>query len=271
MRVHLRGDRRAGEFAALLLQVGQGALPVLDDRGTVQLPDGLGRAAENLAGLLEGVYPNFVERHMSSDWLRERAILAPRNDVVDKINKTVLAKVPGEEVVYESVDGTIDPDSTTVLFPTEFLNSLNPSGVPPHVLRLKVGVPFLLLRNIEPPKLCNGTRLIARRLMPDVIQAEILTGPGQGEMVFISRLPMAVARPVNFKRTQFPVRVSYAMTINKAQGQTLGVCGIHLDQPCFSHGQLYVACSRVGSPGSLFVLAPGRRTPNVVHRQILQE
>ncbi|XP_064085389.1 uncharacterized protein LOC135200711 [Macrobrachium nipponense] len=59
---------------------------------------------------------------------------------------------------------------------------------------------------------------------------------------------------VDFKRLQFPVRLAFAMTINKAQGQSLRVAGINLEQPCFSHRQLYVACSRVGSPERLFIL-----------------
>ena len=49
------------------------------------------------------------------------------------------------------------------------------------------------------------------------------------------------------------------MTVNKSQVQSLSVCGINLENPCFSHGQLYVACSRVGKPSDLFVYAPGNQ------------
>ena len=57
----------------------------------------------------------------------------------------------------------------------------------------------------------------------------------------------------------------FAMTINKSQGQTMFVCSLDLSTPCFSHGQLYVACSRVGKPSSLFVLAKDGLTKNIVH------
>ncbi|XP_064085397.1 uncharacterized protein LOC135200722 [Macrobrachium nipponense] len=76
-------------------------------------------------------------------------------------------------------------------------------------------------------------------------------------------------REKNFKRLQFPVRLALAMTINKAQGQSLRVAGINLEQPCFSHGQLYVACLRVGSPERLFILLPEGKTKNIVYQKAL--
>jgi hypothetical protein len=61
---------------------------------------------------------------------------------------------------------------------------------------------------------------------------------------------------VGFKRTQFPVRLSFAMTINKAQGQTLTTEGLDLfDSQVFSHGQLYTAFSRVPTSDSIRVLS----------------
>jgi len=50
------------------------------------------------------------------------------------------------------------------------------------------------------------------------------------------------------------------MTTNKSQGQSLSVCGLNLQKPCFYHGQLYVTCSRVGKPSALFVLATNNKT-----------
>lgn len=76
--------------------------------------------------------------------------------------------------------------------------------------------------------------------------------------------------PFEFKRLQFPVRLAFAVTINKAQGQSLTVAGVDPTEPCFSHGQLYVALSRVGTPSGLFVYAPDRRTKNVVYIDALR-
>jgi len=80
-----------------------------------------------------------------------------------------------------------------------------------------------------------------------VIKATILKRQYKVEDVLIPCIPMIpTGMPFEFKRLQFPVRLAFAMTTNKSQGQSLSVCGINLENPYFSHGQLYVACSRVG-------------------------
>ncbi|GFW64498.1 integrase catalytic domain-containing protein [Trichonephila clavipes] len=82
--------------------------------------------------------------------------------------------------------------------------------------------------------------------MKNVIEARILNGKFRGENILIPRIPIIPTDvPIQFKRIQFPIRLAFAMTINKSQGQTMSVCGLDLRTPCFSHGQLYVACSRV--------------------------
>ena len=68
-----------------------------------------------------------------------------------------------------------------------------------------------------------------------------------------------------FKRLQFPVRLALAMSINKAQGQSLQVARINLEAPYFSHGQLYVACSRVGTGKNVYVLASDAKTKKIVY------
>jgi len=76
----------------------------------------------------------------------------------------------------------------------------------------------MLLRNLKPAQLCNGSRLQIKRLMYYVIEATILTGPATGELVLIPRIPMI---PTDFlfafKTLQFPVETCFAITINKSQ------------------------------------------------------
>ncbi|GFV00106.1 ATP-dependent DNA helicase PIF6 [Trichonephila clavipes] len=108
-------------------------------------------------------------------------------------------------------------------------------------------------------------------MMNNVIEATILTGKFKGEDVLLPRIPMIpIDMPFEFKRLPFPVRLAFAMTINKAQGQSLQVCRLNLENQCFSHGQLYVACSRIGKPSDLFVYAPDGKTRNIVYPTALQ-
>ena len=81
----------------------------------------------------------------------------------------------------------------------------------------------MLLSNLDPPRLCNGTCLTVKYILPHVLEATILTGLGTNEDIFIPRIPLIpVDMPSEFKRLQFPVRLSFAITINKSQGQSLG-------------------------------------------------
>lgn len=179
------------------------------------------------------------------------------------MNYRIQHKIPGETTTYKCID--------TVHYPTEFLNSLDLSGMPPHVLTLKNGVPVILLRNTNPPRFCNGTRLSVKKLINNITEATMLKGNFKGEDVLLPRNPMiSTHMPFDFKRLQFPVRLALAMTINKAQGQSQQVCGLHLEKPCFSHGQLYVGCSRVGKPSDLFVYSPDGKTKNIAYPEALQ-
>lgn len=240
MRVHLNGDASAGEFAKLLLEIGNGKVP--ETNGEIEVTDEMGQIVHSLENLLASVYPNVSKlSQQSQTWLCERAILTPTNNTAAIINDNILRQFPGEERTYESVDSVLNEDNV-VHYSVEFLNSLNPSGMPPHKLTLKTGAPIMLLRNLNAPKLCNGTRLQVRSLKPYAIEANILTGCAKGQCVFIPRIPLIPSDyPFEITRLQFPVKPCFAMTINKAQGQSLRIAGIDLRDPCFSHGQFYVA------------------------------
>ncbi|UYV63668.1 hypothetical protein LAZ67_2005272 [Cordylochernes scorpioides] len=263
MRSHLFGDR-GSSFSQLLLELGNGTFATHEGLISIASSD-LCVLVEDIHTLISSVYPNIGSLlTMPLSWFSERALLAPRNDAVDKINEYILGKFIAPSRTYLSIDTVVDPNDS-VHYPIEFLNSINPPGMPVHSLTLKVGAPIILLRNLNPPKLCNGIRLQVNSLHRYLLEATILTGCGTGEKVMIPRIPIISSDlHFHFKRLQFPVKLCFAMTINKAQGQTLKWAGIDLQVPCFSHGQLYVACSRVSSSNNLFILAPNGSSKNIV-------
>ena len=223
--------------------------------------------------LIKKVFPDFDQNHTNLAWLTDRAILAPRNDTVDEINQKILEMTPGPARSYRSVD-TVKFEDESTRYPPEFLNSIQTSGIPPHNLCLKLGCTVILLRNLEPPRLVNGSRLVITRMDTFMLRAKILGGQYRGDEVYIPRIPIEPSDTelsFQFVRLQFPLKLSYAMTINKSQGQTIKTVGLALNQGgVFSHGQLYVGCSRVKQATQLFIATPVKgQTENIVYREIL--
>ena len=171
--------------------------------------------------LIDTIFPSLHENGSSAEYITNRAILTTKNEFVDGLNNELIDKFPGEEVVYYSYDSAINDEHNH--YPLEFLNSLTPNGLPPHLLKLKINCPLMLLRDLDPSnRLCNGTQLICKSLKRNVIDVEISVGQHAGKRVCIPRIPFCPSEvdglPFIFKRKQFPIRLSFAMTINKAQG-----------------------------------------------------
>ena len=224
----------------------------------------------------EKVFPNLENNLSDPTWLEGRAILAPTNTEVDKINDLIESWVPGEAIRLSSAD-TLENPMDVLRFNPEYLNLQCPSGFPRHNIILKPGMPLILLRNLNPKEgLCNGTKLIFNRTINNRILVCKLAGTNKE--VFIPRIkfiPEAGEYTYDWARLQFPVRVAFATTINKSQGQTLSQVGVWLSSPVFSHGQLYVACSRVGKPTALNIAIKQEseqqvdQTDNVVFKEVL--
>ncbi|KAG6645201.1 hypothetical protein CIPAW_08G106200 [Carya illinoinensis] len=284
--IHLTENMRARldpDFSNYILELGNGMPPITIDE-YVKIPTTMlipyQDDSTSLDQLLDAIFDDISEYSMNISNMMNRAILAPKNSYVDEINNLLIQRFPGEMKQYYSFDETIDASEQAVM--EDFLNTLTPNGFPPHQLLLKQNCPIMLLRNINPSKgLCNGTRLICHNFDHNVIHAEIAIGHQSGKKVFISRIPFLPRPDENsgfpFKRTQFPIRLSFAMSINKSQGQTLDLVGIYLPQPVFSHGQLYVALSRAKTISAVKILIrpisieepENNSTKNIVYTELL--
>ncbi|KAK1401670.1 ATP-dependent DNA helicase [Heracleum sosnowskyi] len=276
-------------FRDWVLSVGDGTEQTFDlrhdgDDSWIHIPKELQVSYDGdlVCAIVNEIYAGLDAKHGDIAYLRDRAILTPLNEYVEVINQEVLGRLPGKSKSYTSCDtickGSTTSDAAETLYPTEYLNSLRFSGMPNHKIQLKIGAPIMLLRNLNPKKgLCNGTRLIVTRCYPFLIEAVIITGNKIGDIAYIPRITMTPADktyPFVLKRKQFPVALSYAMTINKSQGQTMKNVGLYLPNSVFSHGQLYVAISRVTTPCGLKIVcvnedqATDGYTKNVVYREI---
>ncbi|XP_048436631.1 ATP-dependent DNA helicase pif1-like [Pyrus x bretschneideri] len=282
------------DFADWILQIGDGKISDITDENNlndkdtslIKIPTDLivHASANPISSIFLVTYPNFETSFTNFDYLRECTIITPRNTTVTDINNYIIELLPREQHVFLSYDSLCSSNGNVenleASYPVEFLNKLDFNGLPAHNLTLKIGMPIMLLQNLNQTfGLCNGIRLVITQLFNKIIEAKILTRNNVGYKVFIPRITFAATEnkwPFVFKRRQFPIRPCFAMTINKSQGQSLRQVGLYFSEPVFTHGQLYVALSRVTSKEDLKILiSHGENdvknyTANIVFKDVLQ-
>ncbi|CAN0874983.1 ATP-dependent DNA helicase PIF1 [Linum grandiflorum] len=285
-------DFQGMTFSEWILALGDGKILPIRHLGcthndSIKIPSMflIPKSAYPVASLVDRVYPQLQTSYQNVAYIRTRAIVAPTNADVTKINDYILSQLPGEQRTYLSSDTlTTNGANQTALeieYPTEFLNSLSFNGMPEHQLHFKQYTIVMLLRNLNPAAgLCNGTRILLTNLGTNVIRGLIVGGTFEGTIAVIPRIVLDHTDPnwpFTLKRRQYPIRLCYAMTINKSQGQTLEHIGVYLTTPVFGHGQLYVALSRVRSAAGIHIVLPDddtiapETTRNIVYDEIFRD
>ncbi|OWZ20553.1 Helitron helicase [Phytophthora megakarya] len=180
----------------------------------------------NVNALIDAVYPGVGDDNLQDEYFVDRAILAPTDASVRRINEMVAERLTGDTKEYLSVERlerVADPN----MFEQEFLKSLNFSGIPPDRIVLKVETPIIMIRNLNSDVgMCNGTRLRVVSLREGSIEATIMSGPFKGKTVFIPRIIFYSEDddkefPFKLLRKPFPVVPAFGTPINKAQGQSI--------------------------------------------------
>ena len=169
---------------------------------------------------------------------------------------------------FHSIDTVGDIDNAT-MFPTEFLNSLNLSGLPEHKLKLKINTMVILVWNMDIcAGHCNGTRNLVKvigqyRMILHRLDAR---DDDKSKVLILPQIPYhygGKSFPFYLAQLQFPLK------IQQSPGTICQKCGILLPKNVWMHVQVYVAFSQHGNPHNIFIWAKfshfkdckGRREP----------
>ena len=202
------------------------------------------------------VYTNFLAHYTDKQWLKERCILGLKNDLIQQRNNEMVDMLPGDLFESFSIDSCIN-SADNYHFDSSVLNQQEPSGLPPHHIKLKKNACVILIRSLIPKKgFCNGKRCLVKDMRNNLLVLSPLDSNGPD--ILVPRLPMVCSDSklgIPFTRRQYPILLSYNMTVNRCQGQTLKVTGLELPRDVFTHGQVYTSFSRGGEPSELHVFA----------------
>nr|GEZ80109.1 ATP-dependent DNA helicase RRM3-like [Tanacetum cinerariifolium] len=207
------------DFVEWILKVGNGTLSEPNDgEAIVDIPEEIciKEVADPIQAIVDFTFPNLMNNLDTRGYFQEKVVLAPTNEVFDTINDKLLENMPGDTVEYFSFESLCNSEPTSAIsqaifspeningmkfsvvpnhklilkaiFSPKNINGMKFSVVPNHKLILKVGIPIMLLQNIDPSHgLCNGTRLQVLKMAPTVIQARIIGSTGPEGITLIPR------------------------------------------------------------------------------------
>ena len=207
---------------------------------------------------------------------KECAILSTYNQPLEQHNNAIIDGMPGILVEIEACEAT-HPDEANGVCSESFMRMYQDVGVPDHVIRIKKGATVHIVRNfMTEGGLLNGKKFIFVSATRYNMTLHHPSDPNA--IVVLPRIKFNIdVDGLKFVRTQFPVKVSFATSVNKCQGKTLDRVLIDLRWPFFAHGQLYVALSRVRGSISIAFLTrvdefgvPKTKVNNIVYDELIR-
>ncbi len=198
------------------------------------------------------------------NYFSKSQIITPTNANANILNDQALIhfsnNISQQPIIEVSAyDYYLNPNEDTLTPLNSPLESqvLNQNDLPPSTLKLSVGAPILITRNLNPKmKISNGTKMIIKKISKNVIQAvyDFMGKPTNFDIPRIEFKNDFLALPNVLIRKQFPIKLAFASTVHKSQGLSIENLGIDLTSPIFAHGQAYVAFSRASSIKNIHLL-----------------
>lgn len=201
----------------------------------------------DMDALIDSIYGHGYAA-MSTDDIMERSIFTLIADDVDILNTKCVNQLFPTRFMCQSINyfRKLDQDQRSRFYNMERVMEQLPKYFPPDVLQLTTNCPIMLTQSYR--GLATGTRLLVKTVVENKIVAEIGSGERKGKTIKIYRVLTRKTfhrGNVEFIRRQFPVALAFSITINKAQGLQFKRAGVYFPCRVFSHGQLYVAVTRV--------------------------
>jgi hypothetical protein len=248
-----------------------------DSALSIYLDNGLGHYKHGESCLID----------LANTRLYKSAIICYSNEQVDSFNDIVSNRVITElaleaHEIWDAVAFEMPNLDDYSIISEDTMIAHNEPGMPPHTLSLFTGALVVLTRNFLPSRgLVNGALLLVTAHTPNTVSVMNVTRDspffGEKDTLFRFEFDITIKNLTSFKRKQFPLKLAYAGTVHKFQGDTIHeelllVC----QKPSFAHGQLSVAVSRGTSCAKTAILTTDvnvmtRCLNGLVYREFLDD